>query len=120
MISTYLAIWSISLASFWLFYKGDALGHSIIFLYIILPITTLVLSFIIGKNNYWGKWKWVSPIAFGVMYMLADYTTFSLSNMIAFEKFNMPQFGMIPAGAIVSVLGMCMGFGIYWLKAQKR
>lgn len=120
LISTYLGIWTISLASFWLFSKGDALGHTLMFLYIVLPLTTLILSFIIGKNNYWGKWKWLSSIAFGMMYMLADYTTFSASNMLAFEKLNMPQFGMIPAGAIISLSGMGMGFGVYWLKARKR
>ena len=120
LISTYLGIWTISLASFWLFSKGDALGHTLMFLYIVLPLTTLILSFIIGKNNYWGKWKWLSSIAFGMMYMLADYTTFSASNMLAFEKLHMPQFGMIPAGAIISLSGMGMGFGVYWLKARKR
>ncbi len=120
LISTYLGIWTISLASFWLFSKGDALGHTLMCPYIVLPLTTLMPSFIIGKNNYWGKWKWLSSIAFGMMYMLADYTTFSASNMLAFEKLNMPQFGMIPAGAIISLSGMGMGFGVYWLKARKR
>ena len=120
IILTYFGIWIISLVSFCLFGTGDALGHTLIFLYIVLPVTTLILSFIIGKNNYWGKWKWLSSIAFGVMYMLADYTTFGASNMIVFEKLNIPQFGMIPAGAIISLVGMCAGFGIYWLNSRKK
>ena len=45
LISTYLGIWTISLASFWLFSKGDALGHTLMFLYIVLPLTTLILFY---------------------------------------------------------------------------
>ena len=120
LISTYLGIWAISLSTFWLFSKGDALGHTIMFLYIVLPVTTFAVSFIIGRNDYWGKWKWLSPIAFGIMYMLADYTTFSTANMLAFEKLNMPQWGMIPVGAIISLLGISIGFGIYWLNSRKK
>lgn len=118
LISTYLGIWTISLVSFWLFSKGDALGHTLVFLYFVLPVTTLILSFIIGRKNYCGKWKWLAPVAFGVMYMLADYTTSGVSNMLALGKLNIPQFGMIPAGVIISLLGI--GGGMYWSKSQKR
>lgn len=72
------------------------------FLLVILSVTTFVMSLLIGKNNYWGKWKWISTIIFGIMYMFADYATFSTANMIAFKKVNLPQFGMIPMGAIIS------------------
>lgn len=30
-------------------------------------------------------------IVFGIMYMLAEYATFSTVNMISFDKINMPQ-----------------------------
>ncbi len=112
LVLTYLGIWVVSLISFWLFSRGDAMGHSIMFLLILLPVTTLITSLLIGKNNYWGKWKWLSAAIFGVMYMLADYATFSLANMISFSKFNMPDFEMIAAGAIFSVLGMGLGTAV--------
>ena len=89
LISTYLGIWTISLAAFWLFSKGDALGHTIMFLYVVLPVTTLSVSFVIGRNDYCGKWKWVFTIILGIMYMLADYTTFSASNMIDTSRRNL-------------------------------
>lgn len=120
LISTYLGIWTISLAAFWLFSKGDALGHTIMFLYVVLPVTTLSVSFVIGRNDYCGKWKWVFTIILGIMYMLADYTTFSASNMIAFERFNVPQLEMIPAGAIFSFLGMGIGSCIHLLKTRRK
>lgn len=95
LIIAYLAIWAISLVFFWLFTSGsDAMGYSIIFFYILLPVTTFVLSFLIGKNDYWGRWKWISAIIFGVMYMLTEYVTFSVANMVAFDKVNEPEWGM--------------------------
>lgn len=56
---SYLAIWAASFIVFWFFTDGsDAMGYGIVFLYMVLPITIFVFSLLIGKNNYWGKWKW--------------------------------------------------------------
>lgn len=120
LTSTYFGIWTISLVAFWLFGREDALGYAIMVFYGVLPITTFIISFLIGKNNYWGKWKWIFAIVSGVMYMLADYSTFSASNMIAFDKLNMPQLTLILAGTLISLFGMCIGYGLYLLNARKR
>ena len=119
LIATYLGIWAISLIVFWFFTSGsDAMGYSLMFLWILLPVTTFVISLLIGRNNYWGKWKWVSSIAFGIMYMLAEYATFSAANMAAFNKINMPEFRMAPIGAIISILGLGIGTGMNHLKSK--
>lgn len=117
LIAVYLGIWTISLLSFWLFNSGsDALGYSIMYLWILLPVTMFVVSFIIGINNYWGRKKWFITIGLGIMYMLAEYGTFSAANMISFGKINLPEFIMIPMGAGISLLGMGMGTGFkYWV-----
>jgi len=52
---------------------------------------------------------WCFSIAFGIMYMLAEYATFSAANMITFDKINMPQFAMILIGAIISQVGLVVG-----------
>lgn len=58
LAGVYLGIWAVSLISFWLFGSGsDALGYSIMYLWILLPVTTFILSLIIGKNDYWGQKK---------------------------------------------------------------
>lgn len=120
-IVVYLAIWALSLIVFWFFTSGsDAMGFGIMFLWVLLPVTTFVISLLIGKNNYWGKWKWLSIIAFGVMYMLAEYATFSTANMVSFGKINMPELGMIPVGAIISLIGLGIGVGIYRLKSKGK
>ena len=101
----------------WLFNSGsDALGYSIMYLWILLPVTMFVVSFIIGINNYWGRKKWFITIGLGITYMLAEYGTFSAANMISFGKINLPEFIMIPMGAGISLLGMGMGTGFkYWV-----
>lgn len=112
LIATYLGIWAFALIIFWIFTSGsDAMGYSFVFSWIILPVSTFVISLLIGKNNYWGNLKWIVPVVFGIMHMLAEYATFSISNMIAnsFTKINVPHYKLILIGAFISVIGVGIG-----------
>lgn len=121
LIATYLGIWAFSLISFWFFISGsDAMGYSIMFLWILLPVTTFITSLLIGKNNYPGRRKWFSAVAFGVMYMLAEYATFGTANMAASNKINMPDFGMMTVGAVISLLGLGIGTVIQHFQNSAR
>ena len=109
-ILSYLLIWAVAMIVFWFFTSGsDAMGYSLMFLWIILPVTTFVVSIVIGKNDFWEKGKWAFTLFFGVMYMLAEYGTFKMANNIAFDKLNAPDWGMIVVGAIISAIGMLIG-----------
>ena len=109
-ILSYLLIWAFAMIVFWFFTSGsDAMGYSLMFLWFILPISTFIVSIVIGKNNFWGKGKWAFTLFFGVMYMLAEYGTFKMANNIAFDKLNAPDWGMIVVGAIISAIGMLIG-----------
>lgn len=56
IIAVYLLIWAFSMIVFWFFTGGsDAMGYSLMFLWILLPVTTFVLSVVIGKSNLFGK-----------------------------------------------------------------
>lgn len=117
---SYLVIWAIALIAFWFFTgESDAMGYGFVYLWILLPVTTFVVSLLIAVNNYWGRYKWLGVLILGIMYMLAGYATFSTANMLAFSKFNMPDFTMIINGGIVSLLGMGIGSLIYRLKILK-
>lgn len=119
LIMTYLVIWAVSLIVFWLFMDpAGALGYSLMFLWLLLPVTTFVLSLLIGRNNFWGKWKWLSAAAFGLMYMLADYATFKTASMVSNGIFRMPDFIMLFAGVIISVLGLGIGAVFYYSKSR--
>ena len=120
IIITYLIIWAFSLIFFWFFTSSsDAMAYSLMFLWILLPVTTFILSLLIGKGDHWGRYKWISPLIFGLMYMLAEYGTFSAANMVSFDKFNLPSLGMIPVGAIISLLGIGLGTGIRKLRSHQ-
>lgn len=115
-ILSYLMIWTVSMLVFWVFKGGiDAMGYSLMFLWIIIPVTTFTVSVIIGKNNFWGIKKWAFTFPFGVMYMLAEYGTFSMANNIAFNKINELEWGLAVAGAIISAIGMLTGLLINWI-----
>lgn len=52
LVLTYLVIWALSIIIFWFFTSGsDAMGYSLMFLWIILPVTTFVISLLIGKKT---------------------------------------------------------------------
>ncbi len=121
IVITYFVIWAAALIVFWFCISGsDAMGYSIMFLWFLLPLTTFVLSILIGRNDYWGKLKWFSAAAFGVMYMLAEYATFSAANMTAFGHINSPDFVMILSGGVVSILGLVLGTAIRHYNSKEK
>lgn len=123
LIATYLGVWAFALIEFWVFMSPtDALGYALVFLWMILPVATIVISLLIGKNNYFGELKWLLTVAFGFMHMLAGYATFSLANMISlnFTVISLPDFQMMLAGAFFSALGMGIGVFIHHIKSKYR
>ena len=113
-IGIYLVAWVLLIVLFWLgkgALQGDPMGYSLLAFYIILPVVTIVTAFFIGKDRMWGHSKWFTVIFYGLMYMLAEYATFSLSNMLhnEYSNFNLPEFGMFFAGAAMAALGIVVG-----------
>lgn len=119
LLAVYLAIWALSLIVFWFFTVGsDAMGYSVMFLWVLLPVTTFVISLLLARNGATGRWTWLFSIMFGVMYMLAEYGTFGAANMAAFLKYNLPEFSMIGVGAVISLLGIGAGTLIDYAKRK--
>ena len=110
IILAYVLVWAIAMIAFWVFAADeDAMGYSIVYLWIILPVTTFIVSLVIGRNDYWGNKKWITAVVMGIMYMLAEYGTFSMANNIEFDKVNPPEWGMIVTGAVISLVGLGIG-----------
>lgn len=117
----YLAVWALILVIFWCFTSGaDAMGFTILFLWIILPLTTVITSLAIGLYDSFGTWKWLGLLVFGVMYMLAEYGTFAMANTVVTGNINPPQLIMIPLGAAHSLIGMGLGTLIRRINARVR
>lgn len=114
LILSYLVIWAVAVIVFWCFTgEADAMGYSFMYLWIILPAATFVISLLISRNNFWGRYKWLGSIGFGLMYMLGEYATFSMANNAAFNRINVPDFSMMAAGAVISLIGMGIGHLLY-------
>ena len=123
LIASYLVIWIAAIVVFWglaITYAEGAMGYSLMFFWVVLPVTTLVVSFLIGRNDYWGRGKWAFSIGFGIMYMLAEYATFSMANNLAFGKVNVPEASMVPAGAAISLVGMALGYLVFVIRRRSQ
>ena len=121
LLASYLVIWVVAVTVFWVFivrHSTGAMVYSLTFLWIVLPVTTLVISFLIGRNDYWGKGKWVTSVGFGIMYMLAEYATFSMANNLLYNKVNMPEISMMFTGAAISLIGMALGYLVFITKRR--
>ena len=109
-LAGYTAIWMISVLLFWIIpISDDPIAYSFLAFYLLLPVSTIVASFIIGLDKRWGWLKWVVPVFFGVMFMLAEYLTFSLANMLTNETINAPEFTMVLTGMVISFVAMGLG-----------
>ncbi len=110
IIATYLVIYAIAMILFWCIADGsDAMGYYLIVIGLVLPVTTFVLSILIGINDYWGRWKWLSAVIFGVMYTLVEYATFKLANTLAFGNFHLLNLTLWLIGDIISLAGLGIG-----------
>ena len=109
-IVIYSIVWLIAISTFWFTdLSGDAMAYSLLVIYLLLPATTLIMSYLIGRDDRWGKMKWIAPVFFGEMYMLAEYFTFSLANMLMHETINAPEFTMVLTGMVISLIAMGLG-----------
>lgn len=90
------------------------------FFYGLIPIATFAISAVVGAMNLFGKWKWITPVKLGIMYLLIDYCTFRLANNIAFDKLNSPEWILLAVGAVISLVGMLAGITVRKMKERKK
>lgn len=109
LFGAYSVVWAAAVAAFWLGGRADAMGYSIIALYIVLPLAAVVVAFLMGKTEGFSLTSGLLLIFVSVMYMLASYLTFSLANMIAFEHVNMPDLAGLVFGAACGAIGLLLG-----------
>lgn len=118
-VMSYLLIWAMAIIVFWIGGRSDAMGYSLIVFYLVLPVSTLVISVFIGKDSGWANYKWMMLLFFGVMYMLASYATFSLANTVAFGNWNIPNITELLPGILCSAVGMIIGTIVNVVKSKK-
>lgn len=116
LVLTVLGIWALSLIAFLLAHKEvDDTGYGLALTWAVLPVTFFVSSFIIGKRDWFGKWKWLAGLAFGVMYAMSGSVSFVAAENMGMKSVIWPDFGKLPIGLLVSIAGIAAG-----LLAEKK
>lgn len=120
LISVYIIIWVACILFYWIFSgPTDAMVYSLFVFWGILPITSLIISAIAGKDDFKAKTKIGIVILLGVMTMLCEYFTFSLGNMVTFDKLNPPSLDALFGGILISAVGMGIGCFAKYIKNKK-
>ena len=114
LVLSYLVIWAFNIMASWRFSAGSiteaqAGGTQ----WIMLPAATIVLSLLIGKNNYWGKYKWLVPIGFGLMFMLSVYANYGMRESLIFDRVDLQTLSVFFIGTITSMIGMALGHALF-------
>ena len=120
LISVYISIWVACILFYWIFSgPTDAMVYSLFVFWGILPITSLIISAIVGKDDFKPTIKISVVILLGIMSMLCEYFTYSLGNMVAFDKFNIPNPDALFGGILISAIGMGIGCLAKHIKNKK-
>ncbi len=116
LVLTVLGIWALSFIAFLLAHKGvDDTGYGLALTWAVLPVTFFVSSFIIGKRDWFGKWKWLAGLVFGLMYAMSGSVSSVAAANMEMRSVMWPDFGKLPIGLLVSIAGIVAG-----LLAEKK
>ena len=114
LVLSYLVIWAFNIMASWRFSAGsitEAQAGGVQWL--MLPAVTIILSLLIGKNNYWGKHKWLAPIGFGLMFMLSVYASYGMRESLNFNRVDLQTLSFFFIGMIASMIGMALGHTLF-------
>ena len=120
LVLSYLVIWAFNIMASWRFSAGsitEAQAGGVQWL--MLPAVTIILSLLIGKNNYWGKHKWLAPIGFGLMFMLSVYASYGMRERLIFNRVDLQTISFFFIGTIASMIGMALGHALFADKKSK-
>lgn len=120
VVLTYLILWALSILAFWAGLKEEAMLYSIAIFYLVLPLTTLILAGLVGRNQCWTGLRWLMLLFFGFLYMLAPYATFSVANMLTVERFRLPELAALLPGLLCAAAGMGIGCGLRRLNNRRQ
>ena len=114
LVLSYLVIWAFNIMASWRFSAGsitEAQAGGVQWL--MLTAVTIILSLLIGKNNYWGKHKWLAPSGFGLMFMLSVYASYGMRESLNFNRVDLQTLSFFFIGMIASMIGLALGHALF-------
>ena len=114
LILSYLVIWAFNIMVSW-FFSAESISEAQAgaFQWLVLPVATIVISLLIGKNDFWGKRKWFAPIGFGLMFLLSVYASYGMRENSIFNQIDLQTITLFFIGAIASVIGIVLGYAFF-------
>lgn len=114
LILSYLVIWAFNIMVSW-FFSAESISEAQAgaFQWLVLPVATIVISLLIGKNDFWGKRKWFAPIGFGLMFLLSIYASYGMRENSIFNQIDLQTITFFFIGAIASVIGIVLGYAFF-------
>ena len=110
-IFAYCITWIAVIAWFWIMYNNiNPMDYSIFVFYLILPLAALICSAkaVVSGSSF--KGVIFGTLFMGFAYSAAYYFTFSLANMIAFDKINPFIISYAIVGALIAIIGFIIGW----------
>ena len=114
LILSYLVIWAFNIMVSW-FFSAESISEAQAgaFQWLVLPVATIVISLLIGKNDFWEKRKWFAPIGFGLMFLLSIYASYGMRENSIFNQIDLQTITLFFIGAIASVIGIVLGYAFF-------
>jgi len=114
-----ILLWILPIVAFWLLFR--IAYEPMLFLLIVYawyPIIACVISYRIASKNYFGVWKWLSPVAFGVLNASVYYLTYGITNALSMSNVAWDDKSNLVISAIASIIGL--GIGLLIKSPDKR
>ena len=121
LILSYLVIWAFNIMVSW-FFSAESISEAQVgaFQWLVLPVATIVISLLIGKNDFWGKRKWLAPIGFGLMFLLSVYASYGMRENSIFNQIDLQTITLFFIGAIASVIGIVHGYAFFTVEKNTQ
>lgn len=105
-----LLLWLLPIVVFWLLLRN---AHQPMLFFLIVyawyPILACVISYKLASNNYLGVWKWISPVAFGLLNASVFYLTYGITNVLSMSNVAWDDMGNVVMNAVASIIGLGIG-----------
>ncbi|MBR7021601.1 MAG: helix-turn-helix transcriptional regulator [Lachnospiraceae bacterium] len=124
IVMTFLAIWMGMVLLYWVTVgPADVMGYEILFEYIVLPVVELIIGYQIGRNNYWGRAKWLMAVPAGLLHMGLQAVTLGAQIYFAYHRFETIYFlnvVLAAIGVIAALVGIMCGYNVYLREKKKE
>lgn len=110
MIAVAVFVYAITQYVFWTIANGPTItSYTIVFKYVLLPVSVLLMTVFAGRGNWWGKGKWALVVIFSALFLLVPSVTYVSLDTYAFRTFTFPNMKYLFVGCAASLIGLLVG-----------